>query len=182
MNKNQNIINAKTRQDCFCDEIDKIKLFKNFQELLNNIKYVNCQEYINIRPNIIKALLKFNNIYHYSKKVFYLAILYLDIIFQSLPENTILDGQYEIYIINCIILAAKFYEDDLKSTSFERFIDFSKNQFDLEDIALNEIICLKILNYKLNYNSIFDILNFLMEDYMTELNIGNNDDYYSISN
>ena len=105
----------------------------------------------------------------------------MDMIIQSLPESIILKDQYEAYIINSIALSAKFYEVDLNSISFERFIECSNSKYNLhvEDLALNEVNCLKILNYKLNYFSIYDILNLLMDDYLGELL--NEDDDYIIS-
>ena len=127
-------------------------------------------------------LLQYNNIYHYSKKVFYLSILYLDIIFQSLRTSVLLNDKYEIYIINIIILAGKFYEDDIKSISFERFINYNNNKCNLnvDDIGLNEITCLKMLNYKLNYYSVFDILTLLIKDYLNITSIDNKDYYNKI--
>ena len=56
-----------------------------------------------------------------------------------MPENIILKVQYEAYIINSIVLSSKFYEIDLNSISFERFIEYSNNKYNLnaEDLALN---------------------------------------------
>ena len=180
MNKKENkikyyYINKKSN----LNEIDYTKIFKNLQILFHQNILNKNKEYINIRPNLIKSLLKYNNIYHYSKRVFYLGLLYIDIIFQSLPKNIILNEEYEIYIINSIVLAAKFYEIDIKSISFERFIEFNNNKFNLtiDDVALNEVNCLKILNYRLNYYSIYDILYLLMNEYINELSIKEDNEY-----
>ena len=167
---NENINQYQNINNKIYYEIDIVKIIKNLKEFYNK-KKLKKKEYLNIRTNSIKSLLKYSNIYHYSKKAFYLGIVYMDIIFQSLSEDIILNEKYEINIINCIILAGKFYEDDLKSMSFERFIDYNENEFNfnIDNIAYNEIICLKLLNYRLNYYSIFDILNLLLQYYMDVL-------------
>lgn len=166
----------------FSNEINTIEIIKNLKLIYKQKKYFPCTEYINVRPKAIKMLLQYNNIYHYSKKVFYLSILYLDIIFQSLRTSVLLNDKYEIYIINIIILAGKFYEDDIKSISFERFINYNNNKCNLnvDDIGLNEITCLKMLNYKLNYYSVFDILTLLIKDYLNITSIDNKDYYNKI--
>ena len=185
MIKKEKIIkNYKINKNQKVKEFDNSKIFKNLQTFFPQKIIFNNKAYINIRPDIIKSLLKYNNIYHYSKQVFYLGLLYMDIIIQSLPENIILKEQYEEYIINSIVLSAKFYEMDLNSISFEHFIEYSNNKYNLhvEDLALNEVNCLKILNYKLNYYSIYDLLNLLMDDYLGELLIENDDYFNSIIN
>ena len=174
---NENINQYQNINNKIYYEIDIVKIIKNLKEFYNK-KKLKKKEYLNIRTNSIKSLLKYSNIYHYSKKVFYLGIVYMDIIFQSLSEDIILNEKYEINIINCIILAGKFYEDDLKSMSFERFIDYNENEFNfnVDDIAYNEIICLKLLNYRLNYyynkNEIFNYsFNILDNIILTDITI-----------
>ena len=175
---NQYIINNNN----FSNEINTIEIIKNLKLIYKQKKYFPSEEYITIRPKAIKMLLQYNNIYHYSKKVFYLSILYLDIIFQSLHKSILINDKYVIYIINIIILAGKFYEDDLKSISFERFINDNNNKCNLniEDIGLNEINCLKMLNYQLNLYSVFDILTLLIKDFLNIISIINKDYYNKI--
>ena len=174
----------RTNINSLLNEVDNIKIIKNLQKLFNQKNYLVPKEYKDIRAKAIKSLLKYNNIYHYSKKVFYLGVTYMDIIFPSLPKDIILNSHSEIYIINCIILAAKFYEDDLKSISFERFINLNNTDYkiSINDIASNEVNCLKILNYKLDYYSIYDIISLLIFDYISKIPIKNFEFFCSVFN
>ena len=112
------------------------------------------------RSNIISSLINYNNVYKYQNKVFYLGLAYLDEILKSIDINNLNQKKLQLYIINSIILAAKFYEDDILSLNIDRFVECEENEYDInsDDILLNEVKCLKILNYEINFCSLYDLL------------------------
>ena len=139
--------------------------FSNFKPLSEESKYYKNRE------KAIQLLKKYNDIYKFSEYTYFLALTYMDNIFIHNQEKKISKKQFELYIINSVLLAGKFYEKSIHQPDPCRFTSIEINyEIDEYDIIENEIECLKILNYKLDYFSSFEILmmflnnGFIFED------------------
>ena len=146
-------------------EIDPIDLFVNSFKQTPFIKIKKDSIYLEKRTRAIKLLEKFNNLYHYSDDIFFLAITYMDLIFKTLynQNKKLTKKEEELYILNSLLLSEKFYEKDIKEhPDYDLYIKSSIYDVEYIDIKENEICCLKILHYKLDHHSLYDILNAFM--------------------
>ena len=146
-------------------EIDPIDLFANAFKQTPFIKIKKDSIYLEKRARAIKLLEKFNNIYHYAEEIFFLALTYMDLIFKTLYNDNkkITKKEEDLYILNCLFISEKFYEKDLKGPiDFQLYIKNSIYDIEPMDIKEYEIYCLKILKYKLDHHSLYDILKAYM--------------------
>ena len=146
-------------------EIDPIDLFVNSFKQTPFVKIKKDSIYLEKRTRAIKLLEKFNNLYHYSDDIFFLAITYMDLIFKTLynQNKKLTKKEEELYILNSLLLSEKFYEKDIKEhPDYDLYIKSSIYDVEYIDIKENEIYCLKILEYKLDHHSLYDILNAFM--------------------
>ena len=157
-------------------DIYKELSISNFKPLSEESKYYKNRE------KAIILLKKYNNIYKFSEHSYFLALTYMDNIFIHIQDEKISKKQFELYIINSVLLAAKFYEKDIHQPNTSRFISIELNYvIDECDIIENEIECLKILDYKLNYFSSYEILMmFLNNGFIFEDEINNKTNDYII--
>jgi hypothetical protein len=134
-------------------------LFWLIKELETPLKY--CldikNEYKNTRPCIIQNMKNICSIFYLSIKTFFLSVEYFDIICsKALIDNV---NTLKRVSLLCIILASKFLED--KQKAYEVQSTYKKNY--QNNYSLDEIYILKLLDYKLNifttYDIIVDILN-----------------------
>ena len=139
-------------------------------------------KYYKKREKAIQLLKKYNDIYKFSEHSYFLALTYMDNIFIHIQDEKISKKQFELYIINSVLLAAKFYEKSIHQPDPSRFSSIEFNyEIDEYDIIENEIECLKILDYKLNYFSSFEILMmFLNNGIIFEDEINNKTNEYII--
>ena len=133
----------------------------------NIYNYNKEQTSINIDKNyILRRKYLFSLIQKISKKIgfksqtFFMAINYLDIIFSK--KNDIIYN-YNLLAIGCLIIASKFCENVPLRPIFKHFVALYNNEVKddnckvtKEDLFEYEIIICKILNYKLNYYTIYD--------------------------
>ena len=137
-------------------EIDPIDLFVNSFKQTPFVKIKKDSIYLEKRSRVIKLLEKYNNLYHFSEEIFFLSLAYIDFIFKTLYNDNkkITKKEEELYILNCLFISQKFYEKDLKDLP-DYQIYLKNNIYDVEanDIIENEISCLKILKYKLDFHS-----------------------------
>lgn len=144
-------------------ETDPIDLFINaYKETPFNL-ITKDSIYFERRSRAIKILEKFNNLYHFTDEIFFLALTYMDYIFKTIYTNnnnkTISRKKEELYILNCLLISEKFYDKDIDNIpDYKIYIKNSIYDVDTIDIKENEIDCLKILKYKLDHHSIYDIL------------------------
>jgi len=146
-------------------EIDPIELYVNSFRQTPFIKIKKDNIYLEKRTRAIKLLEKFNNLYHYSDDIYFLALTYMDIIFKTLYNQgkKISKKEEDLYILNCLFISEKFYEKDLKDPpNYQLYIKNSIYDVESFDILENEISCLKILEYKLDHHSLYDILQAYM--------------------
>ena len=100
-------------------------------------------------------------------EIFYLSILFNDLILYNC-ENEPIIANISLLVFCCFYLCVKFrlnqYEvmsiKSLKKFNPEKFNDYSN-----EDIQYVETLCLKLLNYKLNYMTCYDYLVILVYKY-----------------
>lgn len=117
--------------------------------------------YCETRSSIITSLLKHSNVYDYSKSTFYLALAYLDKLLQN--KHHLSPKTTELYVINALLLAAKFREVSIYEPNFSRFTcDNGEYQINEDEIQENEIDLLKELNYELNVITAYDVLQMLL--------------------
>ena len=97
--------------------------------------------------------------------IFFLSLTYMDLIFKTLynENKKITKKEEDLYILNCLFISEKFYDKDTKELpDFQLYIKNSIYDTEPIDIKENEISCLKILKYKLDHHSLYDILKAYM--------------------
>ena len=181
-NKFMNTVKPKEHQSN--TEIDPIELFINSYKATPFINMEKNSKYLERRSRAIKILEKMNNLYHYSDDIFFLALTYMDYIFKSLynKNESLTHKKEELYILNCLLISEKFYDKDI--TIIPDYNIYLKNTIyyvDTMDIKMNEIDCLKILEYKLDHHSLYDILKaYMYNGFIFEKEIDSNSIGYQI--
>jgi hypothetical protein len=130
--------------------------------------------------NLIKLI---NNYIHSNSQSLYLAFYFMDTIFTNddlereffshftnlsylSPLNDIQMNNYVLLSLACLILTQKFSDNGPKNPSISSFIKlayhFSKKKysFNTDDLILAEVVVIKLLKYKLTYNTIYHFLVF----------------------
>ena len=183
-NKFINTIKPKENQSK--TEIDPIELFKNSYKETPFIPIEKDSIYLEKRTRAIKILEKLNNLYHYSDDIFFLALTYMDNIFKSIynsnKNKNLTRKKEELYILNCLLISEKFYDKDINIIpDYKIYINYTIYDVDTLDIKMNEIDCLKILKYKLDHHSIYDILKaYMYNGFIFEKEINTNSIGYEI--
>ena len=162
-------------------ETDPIQLFLNSYKETPFIPLDEDSLYPEKRTRDIKILEKINNLYHFSDEIFFLALTYMDYIFKIIYNNknkikNITRKTEELYILNCLLISEKFYDKDIINIpEYSIYINYTIYDIDAMDIKENEINCLKILAYKLDHHSIYDILKgYMYNGFIFEKEIDNN--------
>ena len=150
----------------------------NYHRDKNSIKI--DKSYIIKRKTLIALIYKISNRMNFKSKTFYLAVNYLDIIFCR-KKN--ISYNYNLIAAACLITAFKFSENVPLKPTFKHFInifneEMHSNDFIItkDDLFLYEIIICKILDYKLNYYTIYDFNFFffgngiLKSEHLKEIN------------
>ena len=143
-------------------DINPLDIFNSFKDLEYPI--INSQwSYFKNRQRNINLLQKYLTYYKYSESTFYLALHYLDTIYSTLNGSVVQKKKNELFVINCLLIAGKFFEKDSFQPRITRFCSIGI-QYDIDeiDICRNELEVLKILNYKLNVITAYDILSYLL--------------------
>ena len=146
-------------------EVSPIEILSLMKDnIYNNDKE---QSSINIDKNyILQRKYLFSLIQKISKKIgfksqtFFVAINYLDIIFS---KNIDIIYNYSLLAMGCLIIASKFCENVPLRPIFKHFVNLYNNELKddnckitKEDLFQYEIIICKMLDYKLNYYTIYD--------------------------
>ena len=166
-------------------ETDPIQLFLNSYKETPFIPIAKDSVYFDKRSRDIKILEKINNLYHFSDEIFFLALTYMDYIFKCIYNNknkNITRKTEELYILNCLLISEKFYDKDITNIpEYSIYLKYTIYDIDVADIKENEIYCLKILEYKLDHHSIYDILKgYMYNGFIFEKEIDNNSLGYQI--
>ena len=147
----------------------------------------------------IKTLIKnMNTCLDNNSSTFFLALFYMDLIFENYSlENIMIDSRNELiissnnfYKINhyvllslaCLVIASKFNEKDPHVPDLNSFLriynKYSKFYFifSLNELMKAEVNVLKILKYKLNYFSLYQFITFFFANgILFEKNIRDSD-------
>ena len=153
----------------------------------NNQKYdknnnVNNTLYKENRNSIIQLIKKINKALDNSSQTFFLALYYLDLIltnenfekiFKYYYENNESDLKIEInkndlimISLSCLIVASKFNENDPNVPNIISFINlcayysYNKYIYKVEELIKAEVIVIKLLEYKLNYYTLYHFFSF----------------------
>ena len=118
------------------------------------------KSYILQRKSLIDLIHKISTRMNYKSRTFYLAVNYLDIIFNKQKD---IKYNYNLLAAACLIISSKFCENVPLKPTFKRFINLYNEEINnnelqgtKEDLFLYEIFVCKSLDYKLNYFTIYD--------------------------
>ena len=146
-----------------CDEIlDKMRknIYNNFPNY--SISSIN-KDYIKKRISIFKILQKIAFKMGFKSQTFFLSAYYLDIVFMKKKK---IDINLNKIGLASICLSAKHCENDPIVPPLQYFIRVYNNvmgyrtTISMSDLMYAEVLFCKLLNYKLNYFSIYDFNSF----------------------
>ena len=142
-------------------EMMKKNIYDNF---LRNSSFSINKEYIFSRKNLFAILHKINSRMGFKSQTFFLCTHFLDIIFTKKKR---INCNLNTLGVASLCLAAKYCENDPIVPHLQYFIKIYnyivgyKNIISMSDLLRTEVIVLKLLNYKLNYFTIYDFNSFL---------------------
>ena len=121
------------------------------------------KDYLNLRASIFKILQKLTMKMGFKSQTYFLSTYYLDIIFMKKKKINI--NLYKIGLAS-LCISAKFCENDPNVPQLQYFIRIFnnimeyKNIISMSDLMYAEVLICKLLNYKLNYYTIYDFNSF----------------------
>ena len=142
-------------------EIMKINIFDNFYTY--SFSSIN-KEYLCSRKTIFNLLHKITKKIGFKSQTFFLCTLYLDMIFSIKKKINI---NLNTLGLAALCLAAKYVENDPIVPHLQYFLKVYnyilgyKSIISISDLKSAEVMALKLLNYKLNYYTIYDFNSFL---------------------
>ena len=142
-------------------EIMKTNIYDNFY----NYSYSSInKEYLSSRKNLFNILHKITIKMGFKSQTFFLCVHFMDIIF---TKKRRINSNLNTLGLASLCLAAKYCENDPIVPHLQYFIRIFnnimgyKNIISMSDLMRTEVIVLKLLNYKLNYYTIYDFNSFL---------------------
>ena len=118
------------------------------------------KNYIVQRKFLISLIRKISRKIGFKSQTFFMAVNYLDIIFSKKSD---IFYNYSLLAVGCLIISYKFCENVPLRPIFKYFVNLYNNEvkddnykITKEDLFKYEIIICKILDYKLNYYTIYD--------------------------
>ena len=179
--------------------LDILKVMKdNIYNMNENQNFSNNnKEYIVKRKSLISLIYKISNKMSFKSQTFFLAVNYMDIIFTK--ESNQFQYNYYILAVACLIVASKYCENVPLRPIFKYYIILFNNEIKDSNHKINkdilfkyEIIICKMLNYKLNYFTIYDFNFFFfgsgiikieqLKEIVQDISYINNENKYSSSN
>ena len=142
-------------------ELMKTNIFDNFTHF--SLLSIN-KDYINSRKALFNLLHKITMKMGFKSQTFFLCSHFLDIVFTKKKRIHL---NLNILGLSCLCLAAKYCENDPMVPHLQYFIKIFnsingyKNAILMSELKKGEVTVLKILNYKLNYYTIYDFNSFL---------------------
>ena len=129
--------------------------------LQNKTEYL---EYLAVRKNAVVLLKNLSSSFSLCDRTFHLSVLLLDRIYSKINSF----NEINIISVFCLILAAKFAEDDAcKASLLQKKYSHSLSS----NYQSDEIYLLKLLDYNLTTSTAYDILS-----YMVSIGIVSNDE------
>ena len=138
----------------------KTNIYNNFS---TNSFYSISKEYLSIRNDLFYLIKKISSKMGFKSQTYFLSVYYLDILFS---QNKKIDCNYNILGLACLLLSAKYCENDPSVPELKYFIKIynrlvgSKNSISVSDLFYSEVIACKMLNHKLNYYTVYDFNSF----------------------
>ena len=179
--------------------INKIEISPKqiFEQMKNNIynnfsfsKYSSINKnYIYARKTLLNIMHKITNAMSFKSQTFFLAAHYLDIIFSSKEK---INTNINLLGLAALCISAKYCENDPSVPHLQYFIKVYnliigyRNNLSLKDLRSAEVIILKLLEYKLNYYTVYDFNSFLFGHGILKFEqlkvIGNNNNQHKYKN
>ena len=163
-NQNQNLIQFSLRPISLMKPFDlnplkilnfmRNEIFSPKNVILSNLEEIK-------RKNLILNMKKFLIKYNFEYKILFIAVYFMDnILFKLNFHSKDLDS----IAIGCLILAVKFYDKNGKIPNLNFFQEILPNysNFSLLEIKKIEILCLKYLNYNLNFPQPLNFIEILL--------------------
>ena len=163
-NQNQNLIQFSLRPISLMKPFDlnplkilnfmRNEIFSPKNVILSNLEEIK-------RKNLILNMKKFLIKYNFEYKILFIAVYFMDnILFKLNFHSKDLDS----IAIGCLILAVKFYDKNGKIPNLNFFQEILPNysNFTLNEIKKIEILCLKYLNYNLNFPQPLNFIEILL--------------------
>ena len=160
---------------------------KNIFNFSPDIISINIQ-YLKLRPNLLNLIRQISSKMFFKSQTYFLSLYYLDIVFTSHNEK-ICDLNCNLTALACLLLSAKFCENDPNVPSLKYFtkiynkIFFDKTAITAKDLFNSEVVTIKMLNHKLNYYTIYDFISFFFSyKILTKEQIKSLDNNFTMTN
>ena len=138
----------------------KLNIFNNSSGYNNSLINI---DYLLYRPSIFALIRKISNKIGFKSQTYFLSIYYLDILHL---KNQKIDLDLKVLSLACLLLAAKYAENDQNVPYLSIFVTVFNSMVGYRDIISNkelhfaEVITCKLMEYKLNYYTIYDFNSF----------------------
>ena len=138
----------------------KANIYDNY---FKNSYHFISSDYLLTRSSLFSLIRKISNKLGFKSQTYFLSIYYLDILFS---KNKKIDCNYKILGLACLLLAAKYVENDPCVPNLPSFIRVYNNIIgykyiiSVTDLFYAEVLACKMLSYKLNYYTIYDFDSF----------------------
>ena len=171
-------------------KIMKTNIYEN--NFKNTINYISSDYLLN-RTYLFSLIRKISNKMGFKSQTYFLSIYYLDILFL---KNKKIDCNYKTLGLACLLLSAKYIENDPRIPNLSAFIKAYnmvvgyKYFISVTDLFYAEVLTCKMLEYKLNYYTIYDFDSFffghgiIKMEQLRDLHNGNfnrNDKHFEIN-
>ena len=138
----------------------KLNIFQNYT--LNKNSLINL-DYLLYRPSIFSLIHKISNRIGFKSQTYFLSIYYLDILH---IKHQKIDIDIKLLSLACLTLSAKYTENDKNVPNlpffvaiFNSLVEYN-NIISIEELIYAEVLACKLLEYKLNYYTIYDFDSF----------------------
>ena len=172
MNKNYNV-------ELLPEDIIKTMKKNIYYNYLHFTSYSDINKnYLSIRSSLFSLIHKISNKMNFKSNTYFLGIYYLDLILLKNKIPSLYKNNFELLGLTCLVLAAKHLENDPTVPQLQYFVNtyhyiikqymhnfqtknfYEYSHISFNDLLLSEVIVCKMLNYKLNYFTIYDFNSF----------------------
>ena len=131
------------------------------------------KNYLILRKSLISTISKISNQMGFKSQTYFLAVYYLDLIFTKEKDSEL---SYGILALACLVVASKYNENSPMRPVLKFFVylyneNRNEKKISKEDLCYYEVIVCKILEYKLNYCTIYDFNLFIFRNEVIKGNI-----------
>ena len=154
---------------------DIIKIMKNniYKNYFRNNYHLISSDYLLSRSSLFSLIRKISDKMGFKSQTYFLSIYYLDILFS---KNKKIDCNFKTLGLACLLLSAKFVENESRFPNLSNFIRTYNNNVGYKDIIsvsdlfYSEVLACKMLEYKLNYYSVYDFDSFFFGHGIVKIN------------